>query len=123
MTIGPPGYSTGGQLGKFLTTAELAPIARLHGVTGLDEYFNGAAKARDLPPRSVTGPGSNAPKRLVAYHGSRAGPVKQSSTSLKYLGTLALATQGLACQPAPCTPPLPSYFRSTSPARPSRRPQ
>ncbi|HEY3945363.1 MAG TPA: ABC transporter permease [Solirubrobacteraceae bacterium] len=110
VTIGPPGYSAGGPLGKFLSTAELAPIARLHGVTGLDEYFNGAAKARDLPPRSATGTGSNAAKRLGAHHGSRAGPVKQGSTSLKYPGTLALATQGLACQPAPCTPLLPSYF-------------
>ena len=50
VTIGPPGYSAGGQLGKPLTTAELAPIAHLHGVTSLDENFNGAAKASDLPP-------------------------------------------------------------------------
>ncbi len=37
-----------------------------------------------MPPRSGTGPGSNAPKRLAAHHGSRAGPVKQGLTSLKY---------------------------------------
>ena len=43
VTIGPPGYSAGGRLGKALTTAELAPIAHLHGVTGLDETLNGAA--------------------------------------------------------------------------------
>src|ERR1700735_5678698 len=50
VNIGPPGYSAGGQLGKFLTTAELAPP-----------------------------------------------------------GTLALATEGLACEPQPCTPPI-SFF-------------
>src|ERR1017187_3750940 len=44
VTIGPPGYSTGGLLGKNLTTAELAPIAHLHGVTGIDESLNGAAQ-------------------------------------------------------------------------------
>jgi putative ABC transport system permease protein len=110
VNIGPPGYSAGGQLGKFLSSAELAPIARLHGVTSLDEYFNGAAKASDLPLSSATGTGTN--KHAVAYgHGSggSAGPVKQGSTSLKYPGTLAFATQGLACEPQPCTPPI-SFF-------------
>src|ERR1700733_8925469 len=43
VNIGPPGSSAGGQLGKFLTAAELAPIAHLHGVTSLDGYFNGTA--------------------------------------------------------------------------------
>jgi len=112
VNIGPPGYSAGGPLGKSLTSAELAPIARLHGVTSLDEYFNGAAKASDLPPSSATGTGSaQSISRSVPGHGSRgsAGPVKQGSTSLKYPGTLALATQGLACEPQPCTPPI-SFF-------------
>ena len=58
VNIGPPGFSAGGQLGKPLTAAELAPIAHLHGVTNLDEYFNGAAKASDVPPSSATGAGS-----------------------------------------------------------------
>ena len=54
VTIGPPGYSAGGPLGKNLTAAELAPIARLHGVTGIDESLNGAANtpwhvAQSLP--------------------------------------------------------------------------
>jgi putative ABC transport system permease protein len=112
VNIGPPGYSAGGQLGKFLTAAELAPIAHLHGVTSLDEYFNGTAKASDLPPSSATGTGStqNAPKSVQGHgSGGSAGPVKQGSTSLKYPGTLALATQGLACEPEPCTPPI-SFF-------------
>jgi hypothetical protein len=43
VTIGPPGYSAGGPLGKNLTAAELAPIGHLHGVTGIDESLNGAA--------------------------------------------------------------------------------
>jgi putative ABC transport system permease protein len=114
VTIGPPGYSAGGLLGKFLTTAELAPLAHLHGVASLDEYFNGAAKASNLPPSSATGTGSphSISKHVVAGgHGSgkSAGPVKQGTTSLKYPGTLALATQGLACEPKPCTPPI-SFF-------------
>src|ERR1700751_3229985 len=43
LTIGPPGYAAGGLLGKNLTVAELAPIARLHGVAGIDESLSGAA--------------------------------------------------------------------------------
>lgn len=116
VTIGPPGYSAGGRLGKFLTSAELAPIARLHGVTSLDEYFNGAVKASDLPPSSATGSGSFAPtvrklggSKSGAHGSSGSSSVKQGSTSLKYSGTLAAATQGLACEPKPCTPPI-SFF-------------
>ena len=114
VTIGPPGYSAGGPLGKPLTSAELAPIAHLHGVTGLDENFNGAAKASDLPPSSATGTGSTQLAPIGAKgtgHSSRApqaSPAK-GSTSLKYPGTLAAATAGLACEPKPCTPPI-SYF-------------
>jgi putative ABC transport system permease protein len=116
VTIGPPGYSAGGKLGTFLTSAELAPIARLHGVTGINESLNGAVKASDLPPSSAT-------RTPVGYRnvnrpgGSKAGghgssgptPVKQGSTSLKYPGTMALATQGLSCEPKPCTTPI-SFF-------------
>ena len=43
VTIGVPGYSTGTQLGKNLTTAELAPIAQIPGVTGIDEILSGTA--------------------------------------------------------------------------------
>ena len=118
VTIGPPGYSAGGQLGTFLTSAELAPIARLHGVTGINESLNGAVKARDLPPSSATGTGSpvgagNVKKpggsKSGGHGSSGSSPVKQGSTSLKYPGTLALATQGLSCEPKPCTPPI-SFF-------------
>jgi putative ABC transport system permease protein len=117
VTIGPPGYSAGGQLGTFLTPAELAPIARLHGVSGINESFNGAAEASNPPPESATGTGSNGPtvsklggsKATSTGSGGSAGPIKQGSTSLKYPGTLAFATAGLACEPQPCTPPI-SYF-------------
>ena len=79
VNIGPPGFSAGGPLGKPLTAAELAPIAHLHGVTSLDEYFNGAAKASDLPPSSATGTGSaqSTPKR-VQGHGSGGAPARQA---------------------------------------------
>src|ERR1700691_6335524 len=43
VNIGLPGYSTGMQLGKHLTTAELAPIAHFHGVTSIDEILSGSA--------------------------------------------------------------------------------
>jgi hypothetical protein len=41
---GPPGYAAGGLLGKNLTTAELASVAHLHGVTSIDESLHGAAQ-------------------------------------------------------------------------------
>lgn len=116
VTIGPPGFSAGGQLGQFLTSAELAPIAHLPGVTGINESLNGSTEASDLPPSSATGAsstknGSNAVKDggVTRNVGGSSAPVKQGSTSLKYPGTLAFATQGLACEPQPCTPPI-SYF-------------
>jgi putative ABC transport system permease protein len=116
VTIGPPGYSAGGQLGKFLTSAELAPIARLHGVAGINESLNGAVKASNLPPSSATGTGSTQNVQIGAKgtghsssDSSGPSPVKTGSTSLKYPGTLAAATAGLACEPQPCTPPI-SYF-------------
>src|SRR3984885_4507693 len=43
VNIGLPGYSTGMQLGKHLTTAELAPIAHFHGVTSIDEILSNSA--------------------------------------------------------------------------------
>jgi putative ABC transport system permease protein len=106
VTIGPPGYSAGGPLGKFLTPAELAPIAHLPGVTSLDEYLNGTAKASDVPQNAPKGPEGKA----VCARTSGCQAIKTGSTSLKYPGTLAFATQGLACEPAPCTPLPPSYF-------------
>ncbi len=106
VTIGPPGYSAGGPLGKFLTSAELAPIARLHGVTGINEMIGGTLKASNLP--------ENAPKAAGKGVCARAGGCKglkiQGPTNLKYPGTLAFATQGLGCEPAPCTPAPPSFF-------------
>ena len=100
VNIGPPGYSAGGLLGKFLTTAELAPIAHLHGVTSLDEYFNGAAIARDSTqndtPKGTVVHGSGGSASPIKQgsgggagpvkqgSGGSAGPVKQGSTSLKY---------------------------------------
>jgi putative ABC transport system permease protein len=117
VTVGPPGYAAGGLLGRFLTTAELAPIAHLRGVTGVDEYLNGAAKASDLPPSSAIAPHSVRHLSPIGARGiksrahgsSGSSPVKQGATSLKYPETLAFATQGLACQPKPCTPPI-SFF-------------
>jgi putative ABC transport system permease protein len=106
VNIGPPGYSAGGTLGKFLTAAELTPIAHLHGVTSLDENLNGTAKASDLPQNAPKGPVGHG----VCTRTSGCKGIKTGSTSLKYPGTLAFATQGLACEPAPCTPAPPGFF-------------
>ncbi|HEX4211811.1 MAG TPA: ABC transporter permease [Candidatus Dormibacteraeota bacterium] len=125
VTIGPPGYSAGGLLGKDLTTAELAPIAHLPGVMSLDEALNGIVKASNLPPntsssKDLPGPRSATP---TGPAGPRAGENKLGSTSLKYPGNMAFATAGLACQPKPCTPPI-SYYSvyfsgSTQPTAPA----
>jgi putative ABC transport system permease protein len=123
VTIGPPGYSAGGLLGKSLTTTELAPIAHLRGVTSLDENLNGAAKARGSTQNTC-------PKGAICHtsggvpdprSGGRPGS-KLASTSLKYPASLAFAREGLACEPKPCTPPLSFltvYFSgSTQPTAP-----
>jgi putative ABC transport system permease protein len=120
VTIGPPGYSAGGQLGNFLTTAELAPIAHLHGVTSLDESVNGTAQARGLPHGAPTGRVGHG---VCVRAGGCPRSLVDASTSLRYPGSLAFATQGLGCEPQPCTPPPPSYFTvyfsgSTDPTAP-----
>ena len=118
VTIGPSGYSVGGLLGKNLTTAELAPIAHLHGVTGLDESLNGSAQTRGTIAQPLP-EGRHLPSL------ARAGksPIKQGSTSLKSPMSLAARRAGLACEPKPCTPPVLGsqalYFTgSTQPTNP-----
>jgi putative ABC transport system permease protein len=114
VTIGPPGYSTGGLLGENLTAAELAPIARLRGVTGLDESLNGAAQTLGAP--------HNPCPKGATCHGSRGHhSMKLGSTSLKSPMSLAARRAGLACAPKPCTPQVSGsqqlYFTgSTQPA-------
>jgi putative ABC transport system permease protein len=76
VTIGPPPYSAGMQLGKNLTTAELAPIAHLHGVTSIDEILSGTAEPRGTtqnatpgaPARTSLRPGNSSP--AVYFSGS-----------------------------------------------------
>jgi putative ABC transport system permease protein len=114
VTIGPPGYSAGGLLGQNLTTAELAPVAHLPGVTGLNESLNGLTKASDLPAGSATQGSGGSPRMLPPQgpphaSGARGSEQKLALTSLKYPGSLAFATAGLECEPQPCTPPI-SYF-------------
>jgi putative ABC transport system permease protein len=117
VTIGPPGYSVGGLLGKNLTAAELAPIARLHGVTGIDENLNGAA--------NTIGAAHNPCPKGAICHGIGGGhTIKLGSTNLKSPMSLAARRVGLACEPQPCTPPVSGsqqlYFTgSTQPANPA----
>jgi putative ABC transport system permease protein len=117
VTIGPPGYSAGGPLGKNLTAAELAPVARLHGVTGLDESLNGAAQTLGTTRNPC-------PKGAVCHGGAGGRPgIRLGSTSLKSPMSLAARRAGLECEPKPCTPPVTGsqqlYFTgSTQPANP-----
>jgi putative ABC transport system permease protein len=117
VTIGPPGYSIGGLLGKNLTTAELAPIAHIHGVTGIDESLNGAAQTLGTSHQIPCPKGAKC-------HGSAArSGMKLGSTSLKSAMSLAARRVGLECEPKPCTPPVSGsqqiYFSgSTQPANP-----
>jgi putative ABC transport system permease protein len=117
VTIGPPGYAVGGLLGKNLTTARLAPIARLHGVTSVDESLNGAAQ--------TLGTTVNPCPKGARCHGSASGShnIRLGSTNLKSPMSLAARRVGLACEPKPCTPPVSGsqqlYFTgSTQPASP-----
>jgi putative ABC transport system permease protein len=116
VTIGPPGYSAGALLGKNLTAAELAPIARLHGVTGIDETLFGAA--------NTLGAAHNPCPKGATCHGSKGRhTTKLGSTSLKSPMSLAARRVGLECEPKPCTPQVSGsqqlYFRgSTQPANP-----
>jgi putative ABC transport system permease protein len=116
VTIGPPGYAAGMQLGKNLTTAQLAPIAHLHGVTSIDENLNGAAQ--------TLGTAQNPCPKGATCHASAGRPgIKLGSTNLKSPMSLAARRAGLACSPQPCTPPVTGsqqvYFSgSTQPANP-----
>ena len=116
VTVGPPGYSTGGLLGKNLTATELAPIARLHGVTGIDGSLNGAA--------NTLGTSHNPCPKGATCHGSTGRhSTKLGSTSLKSPMSLAARRAGLECQPKPCTPQVSGsqqlYFTgSTQPGNP-----
>jgi putative ABC transport system permease protein len=124
VTIGPPGFSAGGPLGKPLTTAEIAPIAHLHGVTGIDETLKGAATtigtSHNPCPQGATchvsGPGTGSGS-APSHH------IKLGSTSLRSPMSLAARRAGLACEPKPCTPQVSGsqqiYFTgSTEPANP-----
>jgi putative ABC transport system permease protein len=116
VTIGPSGYSTGGLLGKNLTAAELAPIAHLHGVTGIDESLNGAAN-------TIGAPQNPCPKGATCHPAGGRHTIKLGSTNLKSPMSLAARRVGLECEPKPCTPPVSGsqqlYFTgSTQPTNP-----
>jgi putative ABC transport system permease protein len=117
VTIGPPGFSAGGPLGENLTSAELAPIAHLRGVTGIDESLNGAGNTLGVPQNTC-------PKGAICHSSGAPHPnIKAGSTNLKSPMSLAARAAGLGCEPQPCTPPVAGsqqlYFTgSTQPANP-----
>jgi putative ABC transport system permease protein len=99
VTIGVPGYSTGTQLGKNLTTAELAPVARIHGVTGIDEILSGTAqprtKGRNATPsgsaRTSLRPGSLGPAVYFAGATQPTNPVNVGASTLRIASGHALS--------------------------------
>jgi putative ABC transport system permease protein len=93
VTIGVPGNPAGGQPGRNLTTAELAPIAHLHGVTGIDETLHGAAEPRG---RTQTARTSLRPAGLtpaVYFSGSTqpANPVNIGASVLRIVSGRAIS--------------------------------
>jgi len=113
VTIGPPGYAAGTPLKKNLTTAELAPIAHLHGVTSIDESLAGQQQTAGTT-------GAACPKGAKCQ--LRPG-LNLGSTSLKSPMSLAARSAGFACEPQPCTATVtgsqPIYFTgSAQPANP-----
>jgi putative ABC transport system permease protein len=120
VTIGPPGYSAGGPLGNYLTVAELAPIARLNGVTSIDESLNGAANTLGTTVKPPC------PKGARCHSSGGSGGqllIKPGWTSLRSPMSLAARRVGLECEPKPCTPLVTGsqqlYFSgSTQPANP-----
>ena len=99
VTVGVPGNSAGGQLGKNLTTAELAPIARLHGVAGIDEILSGVAEPRGKTPHATSGASAHTSLRpsnaspAVYFSGSTqpASPVNIGASALKIVSGRAIS--------------------------------
>ena len=78
VTIGPSGYPADGQPAKNLTTAELAPIANLHGVTSIDETLNGTA----APARTSLRPATFSPAVYFSGSTQPANPVNIGASAL-----------------------------------------
>jgi putative ABC transport system permease protein len=99
-----PGYSTGMQLGKHLTTAELAPIGHFHGVTSIDEILSGSADPlgrRQNPTPSASARTSLRPVNMspaVYFSGSTqpTSPVSIGASTLRVVNGHAISGTSLA---------------------------
>jgi putative ABC transport system permease protein len=99
VTIGVPGNSAGGQLGKNLATAQLTPIARLHGVTGIDEILNGTAQPRGTTHKATSGasartslrPANSSPAVYFSGSTQPANPVNIGASTLKIVSGHAIS--------------------------------
>jgi putative ABC transport system permease protein len=97
--IGLPGYPAGMQLKKNLTTAELAPIAHLHGVTSIDEILNGTAdprgKTQNATPRASARtslrPANFSPAVYFSGSTQPANPVNIGASALKIVSGHAIS--------------------------------
>ena len=86
VTIRPPLYSAGGGPVKNLTTAELAPIAHLHGVTSTDETLNAVA----APARTSLRPGGSSPAVYFSGSTEPANPVNIGASTLSIVSGHAI---------------------------------
>ncbi len=93
VTIGLPGNPAGGQPGKKLTTAELAPIAHLHGVTSIDETLHGAAEPRGRAPTAHTSlrPANVSPAVYFSGSTQPANPVNIGASALRIVSGHAIS--------------------------------
>lgn len=86
VTIAPSGFSAGGQPAKNLSTAELAPITHLHGVTSLDETLNGTALAR-----TSLRPATFSPALYLSGSTQPANPVNVGASALRIVSGHAIS--------------------------------
>jgi putative ABC transport system permease protein len=98
VAIGPPPFSAGGRPGKNLTTAELAPVAHLHGVTSIDEILSAAVQARgdtqhatqSASARTSLRPASFSPAVYFSGSTQPANPVNIGASTFKIMNGHAL---------------------------------
>jgi putative ABC transport system permease protein len=91
VTISPSGFSAAGQPGKNLTAAELAPVAHVHGVTGIDEVLSGTAEpggktqnvTQSAPARTSLHPGGFSPAVYFSGSTEPRNPVSIGASALR----------------------------------------
>jgi putative ABC transport system permease protein len=99
VTISPSSFSASGQPAKNLTTAELAPIAHLHGVTSIDETLHSTAQPGGTahnttaggPARTSLRPVGANPAVYLSGSTQPANPVNIGASTLKIVSGHAIS--------------------------------